>query len=43
MENNGKVRRKNKRVYIWVPFFCLLPACTIPHNPEETTFLQGKL
>lgn len=42
MENNGKVRKKNERIYICVPF-CLLPTCTVPHNTEETTFLQGKL
>lgn len=44
MENNGEVREKNERmVLISGTFPSPFPTCTVPHHPEETILLQGKL
>lgn len=45
MENNEKVRGKNERMNSRLGTFPFLlsPTCTIPCNPEGTTFLRGKL
>lgn len=44
MENNGEVREKNERMVLFSGTFpSPFPTCTVPHHPEETILLQGKL